>query len=75
MARAPERPPDRQAQLPRQIVRLVEPAPETPPRMQRHRHDRVRAGQQFGARQPQPGAQRPRQRATTAVLEDVEQVA
>jgi hypothetical protein len=72
VAAPPQHPPDRQAEVPGQIVSLVEPPPEGAPGVERHGHDRVDAGQGVPAGLAHQRRKRVRQGAASAVLEGVD---
>jgi hypothetical protein len=63
--------PDRRAEAPGEVVRLIEAAPHRAPRMQRDGHDRVRASQQVAASLAHEGSQPRRQHPPAPVLERV----
>jgi CBS domain-containing protein len=71
-ARAPEGVDHRHVERACQVRRLVEPALETSPRVQRHRHGAGGADQELPTDLAQHSAQRPCQRAPPLVLERVE---
>jgi hypothetical protein len=67
--------PDRQAQLAREIVGLIEPALDRPERMERDRDDRIRAREQIAPGLAKKAAKRRGQRATALVFEGVDDLA
>ena len=69
---APKRTTDRQAQMTREIGGLVETAGAPPGRMQRHRHDRRRAGQHIASAVAHECRERGRQRTPSVVLQRVD---
>lgn len=66
---APQRSPHREAKLARQFLRLIEPPPQAPPWMKRHRHNGVCACQQAVISLPHEETQRRAQRLEPPVLE------
>jgi hypothetical protein len=66
---APDCAPDRQPQLPREVVGLVEPPLEEADGMKWHRHDRVRAVEDVRAGQSHHASQRFGQDSAALVLE------
>jgi hypothetical protein len=66
---------DRQAELPRQHVRLIEAAPQAAPRVQRHRYDAVGAGEEPFPRSPHERAERTGEYLASVVLEGLHDLA
>lgn len=72
---ATEPAPDRESQLTREIVGLVEAATQTTPWMERNGHDGVRAGEDVCARVAQPGAERDGEGPPALILERLQDLA
>ncbi len=74
-ARSPERVHDRAIETPREVAGLIEAAPQAPPRVQRHRHDAVGVREHVGAGVRISAGERRGKRASSFVLERVDDVA
>jgi len=71
VARTPEDAPDRQAEVAREIIGLIEATMHRAPWVQGHRHHGVGVGQDVGAGCRHEGRQRGRERPTPLELEGV----
>src|SRR4029079_14858938 len=72
---APQRAKHREAEVLSEIVGLIEAAAQRAQRMERHRHERVRVGEDIAAGLTEKTRERSRERAAPLVFEGVNDVA